>query len=162
VTRKGTLGLRRSTLKRVEAFRGFRVPVLLRPLTLPNLFQRRLNDVYRKRISIDVFTRSGDLNSERKAAVATTLIDNDRVIVTEWRFAPGAETGWHRHGYDYVVCPVTDGTLLLETAEGDFHATLCLGQPYYRNVGVEHNVINAGDKEMIFTEIELKTNSSHS
>ena len=33
---------------------------------------------------------------------------------------------------------------------------LRLGEPYFRPVGVEHNVINAGDKEMIFTEVELK------
>ena len=36
----------------------------------------------------------------RPQAVPTTQIDNERVIVTEWRFAPGAETGWHRHGHD--------------------------------------------------------------
>ena len=40
----------------------------------------------------------------RQQAVATVQVDNDEVIVTEWRFAPGAETGRHRHGYDYVVC----------------------------------------------------------
>ncbi len=96
------------------------------------------------------------MTSKREQALATTLIDNERVIVTEWRFSPGAETGWHRHGYDYVVCPVTDGTLLLETDQGDVEATLRLGEPYFRPVGVEHNVINAGDKEMIFTEVELK------
>ena len=27
-------------------------------------------------------------------------IDNDQVGVTEWRFAPGAATGWHRHEQD--------------------------------------------------------------
>ena len=28
------------------------------------------------------------------------------------------ETGWHRHGWHYVVVPVTDGTLLLELPGG--------------------------------------------
>ena len=28
------------------------------------------------------------------------------VMVTEWRFAPGAATGWHRHEFDYVITPV--------------------------------------------------------
>ena len=55
----------------------------------------------------------------RPAAVATVQVDNERVIVTEWRFAPGAETGWHRHGYDYVVVPQTTGQLLLETRDGE-------------------------------------------
>ena len=53
--------------------------------------------------------------TSRAAAVPTVQVDNDIVKVTEWRFAPGAETGWHRHDYDYVVVPVTNGRLLLET-----------------------------------------------
>ena len=31
-------------------------------------------------------------------ATPNVQIDNERVIVTEWTFEPGAETGWHRHG----------------------------------------------------------------
>ena len=96
------------------------------------------------------------MTTERVAAVPTKQIDNERVIVTEWRFAPGAETGWHRHGYDYVVCPATDGTLLLETLDGDVEAELKIGQPYFRNEGVEHNVINVGASELVFIEVELK------
>ena len=52
--------------------------------------------------------------SGRPQAVPTVQVDNAEVIVTEWRFAPGAETGRHRHGHDYVVVPLTDGTLRLE------------------------------------------------
>ena len=47
--------------------------------------------------------------STRSQAVPTVQIDNERVIVTEWRFAAGAETGWHTHGHDYVVVPTTNG-----------------------------------------------------
>ena len=32
------------------------------------------------------------------SARATIFIDNDRVRVTEYRFQPGENTGWHRHG----------------------------------------------------------------
>jgi len=92
----------------------------------------------------------------RSKAAATRQIDNERLIATEWWFAPGAETGWHRHGYDYVVVPLTTGKLLLETAEGEVEAQLRAGQPYFRNVGVEHNVINANDFEFVFIEVELK------
>ncbi len=42
-------------------------------------------------------------------AKATVFIDNERVIVTEYRFAPGENTGWHRHGHDYVIVPLMDG-----------------------------------------------------
>jgi quercetin dioxygenase-like cupin family protein len=92
----------------------------------------------------------------RPQAVPTVQIDNPRVIVTEWRFAPGAETGWHRHAHDYVVVPVTDGELRLETVEGERTVPLVLGRSYTRSAGVEHNVINNTDHEVGFVEIELR------
>lgn len=92
----------------------------------------------------------------RPQAVPTVQIDNERVIVTEWRFAPGAETGWHRHGHDYVVVPQTNGALLLETPQGEVTAPLVAGQAYSRQVGVEHNVINPCDHEVVFIEIEIR------
>mgnify|MGYP002785200209 FL=1 len=93
---------------------------------------------------------------QRAPAVATVQVDNETVKVTEWRFAPDAETGWHRHEYDYVVVPVTDGKLRLETPNGDIEADLRLGQAYSRPVGVEHNVINASGAELVFIEVEIK------
>jgi len=92
----------------------------------------------------------------RPQAVPTVQIDNPRVIVTEWRFAPGAETGWHRHAHDYVVVPTTDGELLLETPQGEVRAPLVAGKSYTRLVGVEHNVVNNTDHEVVFIEIELR------
>jgi beta-alanine degradation protein BauB len=92
----------------------------------------------------------------RPQAVPTVQIDNERVIVTEWRFPPGAQTGWHRHDHDYVVVPMTDGELLLETADGPRTAPLIKGQSYTRNVGVEHNVINPTGHEVVFIEIEMR------
>ena len=41
-------------------------------------------------------------------AKSTIFEDNDRVRVTEWRFGPGEETGWHRHELDYTVVPLTN------------------------------------------------------
>lgn len=96
------------------------------------------------------------MTAKRPAAVATPQIDNERVIVTEWRFAPGAETGWHRHAYDYIVIPGMDGQLLLESADGEQLAELKAGQSYYRNAGVEHNVVNANNFEFAFVEVELR------
>ena len=72
-------------------------------------------------------------------AVPTVQLENEHLRVTEWRFAPGAATGWHRHPHDYVVVPVGDGELEL------------VGQ-----AGVEHDVINAGAEIMTFVEVELK------
>jgi mannose-6-phosphate isomerase-like protein (cupin superfamily) len=92
----------------------------------------------------------------RPHAVPTVQIFNDRVIVTEWRFAPGAETGWHVHEHDYVVVPQTYGVLQLETLEGTKTVPLVAGQSYARSVGVQHNVINPTDHEVVFIEIEVR------
>ena len=89
-------------------------------------------------------------------AVPTVQVDNDRVRVTEWRFAPGAATGWHRHEFDYVVVPMTTGKLLLKEGDGERYAELTAGVSYSREVGVEHNVINANDYEFVFVEVEMK------
>ena len=92
----------------------------------------------------------------RPRATSKLLEENERVIVTEWRFAPGAETGWHRHGHDYVVVCLTAGKLLAETSTGNVETELKLGQAYARPVGVEHNIVNSGDKEFAFVEVEIK------
>ena len=92
----------------------------------------------------------------RPQAVPTLQISNEQVIVTEWRFAPGAETGWHRHAHDYVVVPIIGGRLLLETADGPMHAELVPGRSYNRQIGVEHNVVNDSPHEIAFVEIELR------
>jgi len=89
-------------------------------------------------------------------AVPTVQIDNARVIVTEWRFAPGAATGHHVHGHDYVVVPMTTGTLRLEEPEGPRDVQLTAGVSYARLTGVAHNVINVNPFEFSFIEIELK------
>lgn len=95
--------------------------------------------------------------STRPQAQPTVLIDDERTITTEWRFAPGAETGWHKHGHDYVVVPMTTGKLLLEEPGGSSRtAELTVGKPYSRLSGAEHNVVNANDFELVFIEIELK------
>ena len=94
--------------------------------------------------------------TSRPQAVPTIQIDNERVIVTEWRFAPGAETGWHTHGHDYVVVPTISGVLLLETTDGFKEAEIILGHSYTRQIGVNHNVINNSAHEVAFIEVELR------
>ena len=93
----------------------------------------------------------------RPPAEATQLIDDDRVRVTRFDFAPGAETGWHVHGMDYVITALTDCAMHLELPGGDTRDVLVrAGDSYRREAGVEHNVINGGDAPMSFTEVELK------
>lgn len=96
-----------------------------------------------------------DMSDNR--AVATVQIDNEQLRVTEWRFTPGAATGYHRHEYDYLVVPVLNGELELIGADGRrTRARLEQGKSYFRSAGVEHDVVNAGSDVMTFVEIELK------
>lgn len=90
-------------------------------------------------------------------ATASVLIENARTRVTEWRFAGrGDNTGWHRHAYDYLVVPTSDGTLEIKDAEGRItKAELKAGVPYFREKYVEHDVMNGTDEEYAFVEIEF-------
>lgn len=93
-------------------------------------------------------------------AEPTVQVDNEHVRVTEWRFAPGAETGFHIHEMDYVIVPCASGRLKLVAPDGtESFAALERGGSYFRNAGVHHNVINANDFEFSFVEVELKRNT---
>jgi quercetin dioxygenase-like cupin family protein len=97
------------------------------------------------------------MSEARLAAIATVLVDDARVRVTRFDFEPGAETGWHRHGLDYVITPLTDCAMLLDEPTGQRRVDVPRGAAYRRDAGVEHNVINAGDAAMAFVEVELKS-----
>jgi len=90
-------------------------------------------------------------------ASGTVQEDNDITRVTHWHFPLGAETGVHKHELDYVVVPLTTGTLNIVDSEGTkTSSNLIAGISYFRNAGVEHNVINASETEFDFIEIEFK------
>ena len=93
----------------------------------------------------------------RPAAESTVLVDDSRVRVTRFDFVAGADTGWHRHGLDYVVVLMTDCHFLIEEDSGSRQVDMGAGQAYRRDAGVEHNVVNGGDAPMSFIEIEMKS-----
>jgi len=93
----------------------------------------------------------------RPQATHEVLVDDERVRVTRWDFVAGAETGWHRHGFDYVVTPITPCSFLLEEpGGGSRRVDMPAGAAYRRDSGVEHNVVNGGAAPMSFVEVELK------
>ena len=93
----------------------------------------------------------------RPTCTATVMIDDARLRATRFDFAPGAETGWHRHGHDYVITAVTDCPMLIEQPDGTTRRVVVpAGTAYRRDMGVEHNVINDGPTPMTFVEVELK------
>ena len=93
----------------------------------------------------------------RPEAQPQTLTDTEAHRITRFDFAPGAETGWHIHGMNYVITAVTQCVMQLENPDGETrHVTVAAGDAYRRDVGVEHNVINAGNAPMAFVEVEIK------
>jgi quercetin dioxygenase-like cupin family protein len=82
--------------------------------------------------------------------------DDDVMRITRWDFAPGAATGWHRHGWPYFVIMLTDGHMKLEADGKVSEVHIPAGTAYQRDAGVEHDVMNASDKPMAFVEIEIK------
>ena len=90
-------------------------------------------------------------------AIPTQFINNNNARVTEWRFKErGDNTGWHKHDYDYVVVPLFDGFLEIDDGTGERkRAEMRIGVPYYREHGVEHDVINGNDFECAFVEVEI-------
>jgi quercetin dioxygenase-like cupin family protein len=89
-------------------------------------------------------------------AKATVQLDNDRIRVTQWYFRPGEETGFHVHLMDYVVVPLSTGTLRLELTDETRDNELTAGVSYTRMAGSAHNVVNVNRFEFAFIEIELK------
>ena len=95
--------------------------------------------------------------SSRNSAKATQLLDDARVRVTRFDFAPGDETGWHTHEMDYVITALTDCAMTLQSPDGDeTEVHVPAGEAYSRDKGIQHNVINGGANPMAFVEVELK------
>jgi ribosomal protein S18 acetylase RimI-like enzyme/quercetin dioxygenase-like cupin family protein len=95
--------------------------------------------------------------ANRPQAEGIVKLETERVRVMEWRFAPGAATGWHRHEYDYVIVPLATGRLKIVGPDGaETVAELTHGEPYARSAGTEHDVINASDGPFAFMEVEIK------
>lgn len=89
-------------------------------------------------------------------AVPTLQQDDADTRITRWDFAPGACTGWHEHGWPYVVVMLTDAQMHVHDGEQVNVIARRAGDSYARPAGVRHDVMNGGDTPMAFVEIELK------
>src|SRR5215216_6981860 len=89
-------------------------------------------------------------------AVPTVQQDDTTVRITRWDFAPGAVTGWHKHGWPYFVVMLTDGILKIDSGTAESEVPLSAGQSYMRPAGVEHDVMNGSAHPIAFVEIEIK------
>ena len=89
-------------------------------------------------------------------AISQALVDDERAIVTKWTLPPGAETGSHTHGLDYLVVYLTEGILTVEAQGQIIEAPVSRHAVTSRPAGVSHNVLNRSNSTVAFIEIELK------
>jgi quercetin dioxygenase-like cupin family protein len=89
-------------------------------------------------------------------AVATLVQEDETSRITRYDFAPGATTGWHRHGWPYFVIMLTDGILKAHNGQEVVDVPLTAGQSYRREAGIEHDVMNGSPHPIAFVEIEVK------
>jgi len=87
-------------------------------------------------------------------ASATVQIHDERIRVVRYDMAPGDRIPWHRHGSDYLVVPLTDGTVEVVTVDGTSVQRMRAGEPYQRSAGAEHELVN-GEQAYSFVEIEF-------
>ena len=91
-------------------------------------------------------------------AVAVLPAASVAVRVTTWSFEKaGDSTGAHVHEYNYVIVPVTGGTLTaVSTTDGSARTiTQVAGSPYTGQAGLAHTVTADADG-IVFVEVELK------
>lgn len=89
-------------------------------------------------------------------AVATVQSDDEVMRITRWDFPPGAVTGWHSHGWPYVVVMLTDALMRVHDGTNVSERRMVAGEAYRRPAGVEHDVMNAAEVAMAFIEVEMK------
>lgn len=82
-------------------------------------------------------------------------LENAAVRVTRRDLEPGEGTGHHRHDHDYVVVPLTDGSLAVNDGHQTTAHSLVSGEAYFRQAGAEHGITNSGIGTIAFVEIEL-------
>ena len=93
----------------------------------------------------------------REQAEFNLLFEDDMTKITSWKFAPGAETGWHHHNFDYVTIQKSNGKLKLENEEGEITYVDYENERTARYTApVKHNATNVSDEEVRVIEIEYK------
>ena len=65
-------------------------------------------------------------------------------------------TGHHVHPLDYLVVALSSGELTIAAGEEDIAFSLEGGVTVFGNTGDAHDVLNRGDAEVRFLEIEIK------
>ncbi len=86
------------------------------------------------------------------------MYENDLVRVWDFVVEPGKNKGWHRHELPYVIIPMTEGQIELESAlNGEIvRPKSTVGEPIWRDAGEVHDLHNVGQTSYRNILIEIK------
>ena len=87
------------------------------------------------------------------------MFENERIRVWDFVVEPGKSKGWHRHDLPYVIIPLTDGDIEIESAlTGNIERPKgTVGSPIWREAGEVHDLRNVGTTSYRNILIELKS-----
>ena len=85
------------------------------------------------------------------------LFENDLVRVWELAVEPGKSKGWHRHDLPYVIVPLTEGKIEIESIDGrSYRPNEKVGEAIWRDAGEIHDLKNLGDAVYRNVLVEIK------
>jgi beta-alanine degradation protein BauB len=85
------------------------------------------------------------------------LFENDLVRVWELAVEPGKSKGWHRHDLPYVIVPITDGSIEIESIDGKvIRPQDVAGKAIWRDPGEIHDLRNLGTAIYKNVLVEIK------
>lgn len=100
-----------------------------------------------------------DISSLKLGPIGTeVLFENDRVRIWDFVVEPGESKGWHRHELPYVIVPMTDGEIEIESAiTGEIVSPPTrTGETIWKDAGEVHDLRNIGSATYRNIIIELK------
>jgi quercetin dioxygenase-like cupin family protein len=108
-------------------------------------------------MSLKLAAKTAEFAAERKIGEFVTLFDDERTRITQWVIAPGEQTGWHLHDYDYATVQQSTGALHMKYADGSEKTIDYVpGTVRMNRAPVEHNATNVANVEIRVLEIEYK------
>jgi quercetin dioxygenase-like cupin family protein len=85
------------------------------------------------------------------------IFENDFVRVWELAVEPGRSKGLHRHDLPYVIVPLTEGKIEIESIDGRvYRPDEKVGEAIWRDAGEIHDLKNLGDTTYRNVLVEIK------
>ena len=86
------------------------------------------------------------------------IFENDLVRVWELAVEPGKSKGLHRHDLPYVIVPLTEGRIEIESIDGRvYRPQEKVGEAIWREAGEVHDLRNLGNATYRNVLVEIKS-----